>query len=80
MWKDVETDFDAMAAGCQGFSQHPALSLKQKFTLHCEMKKQTGDPSTAPNVRLAKLINTDIHSEISAGELAADCWPAVKEL
>jgi hypothetical protein len=57
MWKDVETDFNALAASRHGFCQRPALSLKQKFTLLCEMKKPTGDPSMQLNVGLAKQIN-----------------------
>jgi hypothetical protein len=42
MWKDVEADFNVMAVGSQGFSQHPALSLNQKFTLLCDEEADWG--------------------------------------
>ncbi len=50
IWKDVEADFNALAASHPGFSQLPALSLKQKFALLCKLKKPTGDSLMPVNV------------------------------
>ncbi len=69
MWKEVEADFSALAATHQGFCLHPALSLKQKFTRLCKMKRPTGDQLMPPIVWLANQINAEILHEVSAGEL-----------
>ncbi len=69
MWKDVESDFNSLAASCEGFMQLPALSLKPKFARLCESKKPTGDPDMLSHVQLAKTINSEIHNDIAAGEL-----------
>ncbi len=53
MWREVEAEFNALAATRPHFHQRPALSLKQKFVILCEVKKPTGDPTMPANIHLA---------------------------
>jgi hypothetical protein len=46
MWKEVENEWNALAATQEGFTQQPSLSLKQKFTRLCYFKTQTQTEST----------------------------------
>ncbi len=39
MWKEVESEWNTPAETWEGFMQLPSLSLKQKFTRLCDLKK-----------------------------------------
>ncbi len=54
-----------------GFSELTALSLKQLFQHMCNTKKPTCYANMPPNIRLAKQINSEIHTMIAAGKLEA---------
>jgi hypothetical protein len=80
MWKEVEAEWNALASTCEGFTQRPALSLKQKFTRLVDTKKPTGDPDMPPLVRLAKHVNYLIQNEIAAGEIGETSQEEEEEL
>jgi hypothetical protein len=72
MWKEVEREWNALASTHEGFTQRPALLLKQKFTRLVDTKKATGDPNMPQLVRHAKHMNYTIQNKIAAGEIGIE--------